>query len=706
MKKDIKLSRIHCAACASNLEMKIKEVDGVVDASIDFITKTATVEVENKDAKEVLKNVEEAITHFDGSIKIVDTSEEEKEARLEKIHKIADYVKICVCLVLSLVAYLVPIYWLKLTTFIIAYLSISYEVFYLAFKNIIHGRMLDENFLMSIATIGAMALGEFVEAIAVMLFYSVGELLENYAVEKSKKRVKSLMNIKAECANRVTDGKEEIVTLDMVSVGDLILIKAGEKVPLDCVVVEGSSSLSTAVITGESKELFVSSGDELLSGFINGEGVLLCKVTKLEKDSTVTKIIELVEKATKTKAKTEKFITRFARWYTPIVVGAAVLLAVVPWICGASFTTWLYRALTFLVVSCPCALVISIPLGYFAGIGASARRGVLVKGATYLELLSKVKTVVFDKTGTLTHGNFKVAKIYATKKSSKKEVLELIAYAESFSNHRIAKSIVQEYKKTINTAWVEDYKEIAGKGVEATLFGESCLVGNAQLLKDRNIDFEETDESATVVYLVKNGEYLGYVLVEDEIKADAKDAIEKLRGVGIKNISMFTGDNELVASKVAEKLSLDSYYSSLMPAGKVECLKKLQEGGDKLAFVGDGINDAPVLASVDVGISMGGVGSDVAIETSDVVLMTDQPSKVVDAIKISKKTNKIICENIVGILLIKIVVLILSAIGISGMWLAIFADVGVCVLAILNSLRAMIYPKDKEERKKRDKNKK
>ncbi len=695
MKKDIKLSRIHCAGCAENLEDKIREVDGVLSASVDFVSKVASVEVENKGAKEIIGSVEKAITKFDSSIKIVDTSEEEKEARREKVKKIVDLAFMCACVIFALVAYFLPqsMFWLKAVLFVVAYFLVAYDVLYVAAKNIFHGKVLDENFLMSVATIGALALQEWIEAIAVMFLYNIGEMLEEAAVSKSRKRIKSLLSIKAEFANLVENGEERQVELSTVKVGDIIRIKPGEKVPLDCEIIEGNSSFNTSAITGESKEFFGTVGSQILSGYINGEGVVLCKVVSSEKDSTASKIIELVESATKTKAKTEKFISKFAKWYTPIVVGIAVLLAVIPPIFGASFMVWLYRALTFLVVSCPCALVISVPLSYFAGLGAAARNGVLIKGTGFIEKLANVRKVIFDKTGTLTNGNFEVTKVFATDKSSEDEVLELIAYAESFSNHRIAKSIVKKYAKTINTAWVSGYTELAGMGVEAELFGEKCVVGNAELLKKHNIQFDEVDDGFTTIYLAKNGEYMGYCLIEDTLKEDSKEAIKLLKDLGIKNVCMFTGDNESVAKKVAGELGLDGYYASLLPDGKVQKLADIKQKNENIAFVGDGINDAPVLASVDVGISMGGVGSDIAIEASDVVLMTDQPRKVADAISVARKTHKIVIENISFIVIVKAVVLVLSALGLSGMWLAIFADVGLAMLAILNSLRAMLFKK-------------
>lgn len=697
MKKQIKLSRIHCAGCAEALEQKINEIENVQNASIDFSSKTIFYESDkHKDDKIVQDAIVSVVKKFDHTIQIVDQSDQDKLEKMEKLKKCWDIAKIFVCIVFAVAGIFVPksVMWLKVALYVISYLVVGYEVLLSAIANLFKGKVFDENFLMSVATIGAFSICEFIEAIAVMLFYNVGEFLEGLAVEKSKKRIKNLLLIKPESANLVIGETEQVVQVSCVKEGSIIRIKPGEKVPLDCIVIEGHSYLNTAVITGESAEKFVSIGNEILSGSINVDGVLLCKVLRTEEDSTATKIIRLVESANKSRAKTERFITKFSKIYTPIVVGLAVMLAVVPVLFGGDFNVWLYRALTFLVVSCPCALILSIPLGYFAGLGASARKGVLVKGATYLERLAKTDTVVFDKTGTLTHGEFEVSEIYSTESSSREEVLELIAYAESFSNHRIAKSIVKAYGKSINTAWVSEYQEIAGKGIVAELFNEMCYVGNSALLKEHNIVFEEADKAGTVVYIAKSGVYLGYVLITDKIKEDSKDAVLQLKQNQIKTVCMFTGDNSKIAITVGEELGIDKCYYELLPEQKVEKLKEL-EGAENVVFVGDGINDAPAISTASVGVCMGGVGSDSAIETADVVLMTDSPKQLVDAIKIAKKTQKIITENIVFIMLIKVAVLILSACGISGMWLAIFADVGVCLLAVLNSLRSLIPPKDK-----------
>ena len=691
MKQKIKLSRLHCAGCAEALSEKINELEEVESAEIDFSSKTIYFETKNKDLDKTQEKIIQTVKLFDSSIKVIDTTEEEKVEQREKMRKAWSISKICLCILFCVVAILIPekILWLKICFFVVSYLVVGAEILFSAIKNLFKGKMLDENFLMSVATIGAFALQEYIEAIAVMFLYQVGELFEGLAVDKSKKRIKSLLMIKANTANLVTGDGEIVVDVSEVKAGSLIRVKPGEKIPLDGVVVQGSSYLNTSAITGESAEIFVCENSEVLSGSINGESVLLCKVLKEEEQSTVSKIVKMVENASAKKAKTEKFITKFSKIYTPIVVGLAVILAIVPPIFGEPFVKWLYTALVFLVVSCPCALVLSIPLGYFAGIGASARNGILVKGGNYLELLAKANAVVFDKTGTLTEGDFEISEIFANENSSKQEVLELIAYAESFSNHKIAKSIVKAYQKDINTAWVDLYKEIAGKGVCATLFGEECVVGNEELLRENNIDFIPAETDGTVVYLAKSGEFLGYIVIKDKIKEDSFDAVTNLQSLGLKTV-MMTGDNSIVSQSVSQKLGIDEYYASLLPHQKVEKLEEVQKR-NKTIFVGDGINDAPALATSDVGVSMGGVGSDIAIETADVVLMTDQPSKLVSAIKIAKKTSRISIENIVFILLVKVVVMLLSILGISGMWLAIFADVGVCLLAVLNSLRALVH---------------
>ena len=577
--------------------------------------------------------------------------------------------------------------------YLVPYLLIGYDILKKAFHGIVSLQPFDENFLMSIATIGAFAIGKYAEAVMVMLLYQIGEWLQDRAVMRSKKAITNLLNIKAKVANLVTDDGEIQVDLDRVAVGSIIRIKPGENVPLDGIITFGTSNVNTSALTGESAEITKTIGDEILSGTINGEGVLLVKVTKNEKDSTVSKIIDMVESASMQKAKTENFISKFAKVYTPIVCLIAVLIAIVPclFLGFGAFSTYLYRGLIFLVVSCPCALVISVPLSFFAGLGAAARKGVLVRGSNFLEALSRVDTVIFDKTGTLTQGEFKIDKITAFGENTQKDVLEYIAYAESYSNHRIARSVVESYLENneINSAWIEDVTEHAGLGIEAKIFMNPVLVGSRLLLEQNGIKINGDADGQTAIYLAVSGEHAGTITLSDTIKPDAKTAIRDLKNLGVKQVLMFTGDNEKVASAVAGELGLDGFHANMLPQDKVSRLAEYEKASKGLAFVGDGINDAPVLASVDVGVAMGGVGSDVAVEASDVVLMTDEPSKMVDAIKTARKTHKIVTENVTFALAIKLAVLALGAFGFAGMWLAIFADVGVSCLAVLNSLRAM-----------------
>lgn len=576
--------------------------------------------------------------------------------------------------------------YVKLAVFVVSYLIVGIPVIKVAFLNLKNGQLFDEHFLMMIATVGAFIIGEYAEAVAVMLFYQIGEIFQDKAVGKSRDSIKELMDIAPTFANLKTeDGYDKVDPYD-VSVGDIIVIKPGEKVPLDCVVTEGSSMVDTKALTGESVPITVAKGEELLSGYIVTDKVLNAKVTKDFENSAVTKILDLVENASSQKSQQEKFITKFARVYTPVVVLVAAALAILmPLILKQPFQVWLYRALTFLVISCPCALVISIPLSFFSGIGASSKAGILVKGSNYIEKLAETNTVVMDKTGTLTQGVFKVVEAKSFD-ISEDEMMKYVASAEKSSNHPIAQSILDYYgdSEYLN---LDSAENIAGQGIKAVINGKEILAGNAKLL--RNVEFEPVDTTDTVVYVAIDGKFKGYIKIADEIKQDSAQAISDMKNVGIEKTYMLTGDNESVAKSVAEKLKIDEYKSKLLPQDKVEFVKKLIEKGRKVAFVGDGINDAPVLALSDVGISMGQIGSDAAIEASDVVIMTDEPTKIAQAIKISKKTLKIAKQNAYFAIGIKIIVLILSALGLTNMWAAIFADVGVTVLAILNSFRAM-----------------
>lgn len=583
--------------------------------------------------------------------------------------------------------------WLQIALFIISYIIVGGDVVKRAVKNIFKGQVFDENFLMSIATIGAFFIGEYPEGVAVMLFYQVGELFQSYAVGKSRKSIASLMDIRPDYAN-VKKGDELVkVDPDEVQIGDIIVIKAGEKIPLDGKVIEGSSMIDTSALTGESVPREVEVGSDILSGCININGVITAEVTKEFGESTVSKILDLVENASSKKSNSEQFITKFARYYTPVVVIIAVFLAIIPplVIDGATFSDWIYRALAFLVVSCPCALVISIPLSFFGGIGGASKKGVLVKGSNYLEALSETEIVVFDKTGTLTKGVFNVQEIHP-EGVSKEELLELTAYVESYSNHPISLSLKRAYSKEIDNGRISDVEEISGHGVIATVDGKKVMAGNIKLMKMMDIPYFKGELIGTVVHVAVNNKYIGYIVIADEVKEDSVQAIKELKEANIKQTVMLTGDNKSVGSKVAKELGLDKVYAELLPADKVEKLEELfsqKSKKGKLAFVGDGINDAPVLARADIGIAMGGLGSDAAIEAADVVIMTDEPSKIATAMKISKKTLKIAHQNIVFAIGIKIIVLILSAFGIATMWAAIFADVGVTIIAVLNAFRAL-----------------
>ena len=604
-------------------------------------------------------------------------------------------IKIVIAFILFIIALVInfPNEWINKVLYIIAYLIVGFEIVLEAIENIFKGKIFDENFLMSIATIGAFAIGEFPEAVAVMLFYQVGELFQSYAVDKSRKSIASLMDIRPDYANVKRNNEISKINPEEVKIGETIIVKPGEKIPLDGKIIKGNSMLDTSALTGESLPREVKENDEVLSGCINQNGLLEIEVTKEFGESTVSKILDLVENASSKKSKSENFITKFAKYYTPAVVIIAVFLAVIPTLVieGAEFTDWLYRALTFLVVSCPCALVISIPLGFFGGIGGASKKGILVKGSNYLEALSNSEIIVFDKTGTLTKGVFEVQKIEPVG-ISKEELIKYAAYAESYSNHPISVSIKKAYGEEINTNLISKTEELSGRGVVAIIEDKEVLAGNEKLMQEKNIKYTKCNEVGTIVYIAINKEFAGYIVISDEIKEDSKKAIDDLKKNNIKQTVMLTGDRKDVGESVAKELGIDKVYTELLPDGKVEkveqLLKEKTEKG-KLVFVGDGINDAPVLALADIGIAMGGLGADSAIEAADIVIMTDEPSKINTAINISKKTMRIVKQNIVFAIGIKIAVLILSAFGLSTMWEAVFADVGVSVIAIINSLRAL-----------------
>lgn len=583
--------------------------------------------------------------------------------------------------------------WINTVIFILSYIIVGMDIVFKAVRNIFRGKVFDENFLMTVATIGAVIIGELPEAVAVMLFYQVGELFQSYAVDRSRRSIASLMDIRPDYANVYRDGKVEKVNPDEVKIGETIIIKPGEKIPLDGVIVEGKTTLDTKALTGESMPKEVYEGDEILSGCINQNGVIKIKVTKEFGESTVSKILDLVENASSKKSKSENFITKFAKYYTPVVVIIAVILAIIPplFIKGQSYNDWIYRALSFLVVSCPCALVISIPLGFFGGIGGASKIGILIKGSNYLEALSNVETVVFDKTGTLTKGVFEVQKVNAVG-ISKNELLKIAAYSEYYSNHPISKSIKKAYGRTIDEKEIIKTQELSGLGISAKINNRDVLIGNEKLMNEYKISFTKCSDIGTILYVAIEGKYVGYIIIADTIKEDSKTAITELKKNNIKQTVMLTGDKKEVGEEVGKKLGIDKIYTELLPDGKVEKLQELlQEKSEKgkLAFVGDGINDAPVLALSDIGIAMGGIGADSSIEAADIVIMTDEPSKIVKAIKLSKKTMRIVKENIIFAIAVKVIVLLLTAVGISTMWGAVFADVGVSILAILNSLRAL-----------------
>ncbi|HJB07030.1 MAG TPA: cadmium-translocating P-type ATPase [Candidatus Enterocloster faecavium] len=617
-------------------------------------------------------------------------TEKQKTMRLRIIATFIIYIPLAVLQHMEVFASKDSLLWLFL--YLIPYLLVGWDILYRAVRNIRNGQVFDENFLMTLATFGAFGVGEYSEGVAVMLFYQVGELFQSYAVNRSRQSITELMDICPEYANIEEDGVLKQVDPDDVSVGDIIVIKAGERIPLDGTVVFGESMVDTSALTGESVPRRVRTGDEIISGCVNGSGLLRVEVTKEFDDSTVAKILELVENASSKKAKVENFITKFARYYTPVVVIGAVILAVLPpLLLKQSWSEWVRRACTFLVISCPCALVISVPMSFFGGIGAASRKGVLVKGSNYLEALSQMDTIVFDKTGTLTKGEFKVSQLNPVS-MKKEELLELAAYAECYSDHPISRSILEAYGKEPDRSRIEDNREIAGRGMEAVIDGRPVLAGNSKLMKENQISYESCPAPGTVVYLAADGKFAGSIVIQDGIKEQSFAAIRELKQVGVRHTVMLTGDRKEAGEAVAKELGLDEVYTQLLPEDKVAQVERLlaaQEKGRKLAFVGDGINDAPVLSRVDIGIAMGSMGSDAAIEAADVVLMDDDPSKIASIVRISRKTMGIVKQNIVFALGVKLIVLGMGAFGVANMWEAVFADVGVSVIAIINAMRAL-----------------
>lgn len=701
-KKVLILEGLDCANCAAKIESGTKGLEGVKAASLDFVSKKLTIEVnDERQLNNIIEQVKKIVGKLEPDVNVI----EEESNKSKKISNKAQHkedesnkkqiIQLAIGAALFGTASVFEFsFWSEFILYFTSYILVGGEVVLRAIRNIAKGQVFDENFLMSVATIGAFAIKEFPEGVAVMLFYQIGELFQSIAVNRSRKSIADLMDIRPDFANLKVGDDIRKVDPEEVRIGDVIVVKPGEKVPLDGKVIEGRSMLDTSALTGESVPREVEVGSDVLGGFINKNGLLTIQVTKEFGESTVSKVLDLVQNAASRKAPTENFITKFARYYTPVVVIIAAILAIVPPLVvpGATFTQWIYRALVFLVISCPCALVVSIPLGFFGGIGGASKNGILIKGSNYLEALNNVETVVFDKTGTLTKGVFKVTGINPKEGLTENELLEYAAFAESYSNHPIAVSILNAYGREVNKDEIEDYNEISGHGVKVNAKGREVHAGNVKLMEMINASYDEIAATGTVVYMDIDKSYAGYIVISDEVKEDSRRAIKALKDMGIKKTVMLTGDNRIVGEKVAKELGIDEVYSELLPdqkVEKVEILDKQKSPKGKLVFVGDGINDAPVLARADIGIAMGGLGSDAAIEAADVVIMTDEPSKIASAIRIAKRTRNIVWQNIIFALGVKGIVLFLGAGGIATMWEAVFADVGVALIAVLNAMRVM-----------------
>ena len=722
-KKELILGGLTCAHCAEEIGNAVSKMEGIKNSNLNFVNKKLSFEIDSKKDEAVLiKAIIAKIDSIEPGLDIqvnddkkhlidlnsnrvttqkVKTQQTVKENKKKAKFSLNDEKAKLFKIIIGALVFIFAFYQeatghenqYSLFIFLASYVIVGGDVLYKAFRNITRGRIFDENFLITVATIGAIIIGESSEAVGVMLFYKIGEYLQELAVGKSRKSISELMQIRPDVANLKVGNGVEVVDPEDVEIGDYIVVKPGEKVPLDGVIVEGNSMVDTSALTGESVLRTVKKGDELLSGFINKNALLTVQVTKDFSESTVSKILDMVENASSKKSKTENFISVFSRYYTPVVVTLAALLSILPplLIEGALFSDWLHRGLIFLVVSCPCALVLSIPLSYFSGIGVASKNGILIKGSNYLEALRYVDTVVFDKTGTLTEGVFDVVNLKAIG-VSEDELMKFASIAEANSNHPIAKSILKYYNKQVDLNKIDEYEEIAAHGIKVKYENNTILAGNEKLMKANNIKIEKNTDIGTVVYVAVNNKFIGYIVIADKIKKDSEEAIKGIKEQGIKQTVMLTGDNKDVAQSVAEKLKLDKVFSNLLPNEKVDRIEELYVGRnekEKIAFVGDGINDAPVLARVDVGIAMGGLGSDAAIEAADIVIMTDEPSKIAKGIKISKKTYKIVWQNIIFALGIKIIVMVFGAMGMASMWEAVFADVGVAILAVLNAMRIM-----------------
>ncbi|WP_082023936.1 heavy metal translocating P-type ATPase [Clostridium polynesiense] len=698
------LENLDCANCAAKIENKIQNIEGVNEAVVNFATKKLSFTLDSHEEYErVLRESKDIISKLEPDVVVKSIEKDGPKEAHSHIdgHGNEDLKHQFIQFAAAFVLFGTAIIFnfserIEMLLFFLSYLLAGGEVVLKAFRNILRGQVFDENFLMSVATIGAFAIGEYPEGAAVMLFYQIGELFQDVAVNRSRRSIADLMDIRPDYANLLDGDEEKRVSPEEVAVGDIIIVKPGEKVPLDGTVTEGFSMVDTSALTGESVPREIEAGSQVLGGFINKNGLIRIKVSKAFGESTVSKILDLVQNASSRKAPTENFITKFARYYTPAVVITALLLAVVPPLIlpGAEFSQWIYRALIFLVISCPCALVVSIPLGFFGGIGGASKNGILVKGSNYLEALNSIETVVFDKTGTLTKGVFNVTEIHNENNLTSEEVLQYAAFSEVYSNHPIASSILKAYGREVDKARLKDYEEISGHGTRVLVDGKEIFAGNSKLMNRGNISFVPAEAAGTIVYLAVDKKYSGYIVISDEIKEDAEQAIKELKKLGINKTVMLTGDSSKVGTKIGEKLGLDEVYSELLPQHKVEKLEFIDSRktpNKKVVFVGDGINDAPVLARADIGIAMGGLGSDAAIEAADVVIMTDEPSKIASAVMIAKNTRKIVWQNIIFALGVKFLVLLLGALGIATMWAAVFADVGVALIAILNSMRVLRY---------------
>ncbi|APQ95480.1 heavy metal translocating P-type ATPase [Clostridium botulinum] len=739
IKKKLLLKGLHCANCATKIERAVQKLNIIEEANYNFNNSTLIINLEETHKDSIIKTIQEIVDRIEPGVKVVDKenlkrtvvhapvknssnlkmqNNKEENLKLDKKENSYEHnhdhshghshdgedsdelekktlIRIISGVVLLILATVLKSKeTLSIGLYLASYVLIGGKVILSSIRNISKGQVFDENFLMAVATVAAIGVKQYPEAVAVMLFYEVGEFLQDKAVNKSRKSITALMNIRPDYANLVRGEDIEVVSPEDINIDDIIMVKPGEKIPLDGIVVEGQSFVDTSAITGESLISEVSKDSNVLSGYINKNGVIKIKVTKTFGESTVSKILELTENASATKANTEKFITKFARYYTPVVVFAALALAVIPTLIlkDPDISKWIYRAAVFLVVSCPCALVISIPLSFFAGIGGASKKGVLIKAGTALEALNDADTIVFDKTGTLTKGVFKVSKIDSEEGVNTEELIEYAAYVESYSNHPIAKSILKYYEKTIDNKRIEGYEEIVARGVTAYIDGKKVYAGNNKLMEELNINYKKAQEDGVILYIALEDKYIGYIVINDEIKKDSKETIKSLKDIGIKKAAMLTGDRKSTANNIGTFLGMDEIYSELLPQEKVEKMQSLKSKTSKdgkIVFVGDGVNDAPVLAMSDIGVSMGGLGSDAAIEASDLVLMSDEPSKLVDAIKIARKTHKIVWQNIIIVLIIKFAVLALAVMGKSTMWMAVFADVGVALIAVINALRIL-----------------